>query len=294
MLLAAIDIGSNAVRLLLSNVFEQNGSIIPEKASLVRIPLRLGQDAFTYGKISESKVTDLVKTMKAFKLLIEVFQPVSWKAVATSAMREASNSGDVIKQVLLQTGIEIEIIDGGREAQLISITSKLNQKKKFPYSMFVDVGGGSTEVSVLEADKKIGAASFKIGTVRLLNNKVKEDEWDKMRDWICCFKIKADNLLLVGSGGNINKISKIYGRSTDSMLPAENLEYALKHLELFSVSQRIELMGLRPDRADVIVHAGEIFRFILRLTGANAVFVPKIGLSDGIVTELYKIQKQVI
>lgn len=290
MLLAAIDIGTNAVRLFHANVFEQNSLVVAEKASLVRIPLRLGEDVFTLGNISDSKSASLVKTMQAFRLLMDVMKPQAFRAVATSAMREAINGAEVVKEVFNKTGIDIEIIDGFKEANLVSTVTNLKSAKKYRQVMFVDVGGGSTEISVLENGLVADSSSFKIGTVRLLNNKVDQQEWQLMQDWLKPFSKNPDKLLLVGSGGNINKISKIYGRIPDNILPAENLDYALKHLALFSVNQRVELMGLRPDRADVIIHAGEIFQFIIKQTGSASIYVPKIGISDGVVIDLYKQQ----
>ncbi len=288
MLLAAIDIGTNAVRLLFSNVFEQDKLVVAEKASLVRMPMRLGEDVFNHGEISQAKAENLVKTMKAFKLLIEVYQPEAWRAVATSAMREAANNQWVIQQVRQQAGIDIEIIEGEKEAGLISAVNNLKLNKKNQLVMLVDVGGGSTEISVLKNGKIVDSTSFKIGTVRLLNNKVDEGEWNMMQQWLQPFASQPGELLLVGSGGNINKISKLYGRTPENMLPSDNLDYAIKHLGYFSVQQRIELMGLRPDRADVIIPAGEIFQFVFKQTGATTMYVPKIGLSDGIVTDLYR------
>ena len=288
MLLAAIDIGTNAVRLFFSNVFEQNETVIAEKASLVRIPIRLGEDVFSSGVISPEKTDRLVKTMQAFKLLIEVNQPEAFRACATSAMREARNGPQVVERIKAETGIEIEIIDGENEANLVSTFSNLNITQKHAYVMFVDVGGGSTEISVMKKGKLVESVSFRIGTVRLLNNKVDEAEWQRMKQWLKPWKKKQEKLLLVGSGGNINKITKLYGRIPENILTEDNLSYALKHLALFTVNQRIELMGLRPDRADVIIPAGEIFQFIMKQTGAQSVYVPKIGLSDGIVTALYR------
>lgn len=287
MLLAAIDIGTNAIRLLVSNVFDQNGLVIAEKASLVRIPVRLGEDVFARGEISEEKIQKLIKTLNAFQLLLEVYQPKAYRAVATSAMREASNGQLVVDQVSRQTGINIEIIDGKDEADLVSKVNTLKLARKNKLVMFVDVGGGSTEISVLENGNVKQAVSFKIGTVRLLNNKVEEGEWNSLEKWLKPYQNESQDLLLVGSGGNINKINKLYGRLAESILPAENLDYALKHLAFFSVQQRVELMGLRPDRADVIIPAAEIFQFILKQTGSTKIYVPKIGLSDGIVTSLY-------
>lgn len=288
MLLAAIDIGSNAVRLFFSNVFEQDQQIIVEKASLLRIPLRLGDDVFTHSKIPEHKIIKLIKTIKAFKILMDVYQPVTYKACATSAMREAKNGESIIRRIAQKTGIQIEIIDGVEEAKIVSAVQNLDQLKDYNYSMYVDVGGGSTEISIISKKKLIESRSFKIGTVRLLKDKVKKKEWSLMRDWLMNYKKYFDNMLFVASGGNINKISKIYGRVNENILPFNNLEYAIKDLQKYSMKQRIEIMGLRPDRADVILPAAHIFHFIMKSSRSKFLLVPKIGLIDGIVNVLYQ------
>ena len=291
MLLAAIDIGSNAVRLFFSNVFEQNGEIIAEKASLVRIPLRLGEEVFKKGRIPEEKAGDLVKTMKAFKLLIDVVQPVAYRACATAAMREAANGEALVKRISEEAGIEIQVIDGLEEARIVSTVTHLSFEGSFKKALYIDVGGGSTEVSVMENGHILASNSFKIGTVRMLNGMVKASEWEKMEDWISRFREHKEPLLLVGSGGNINKINKLYGDVNRKMLTLESLEHALDHLGQYAVEDRIALLGLRPDRADVIIPAGQIFHFIMKHLDAGFVYVPKIGLSDGIVSMLFQEQK---
>lgn len=288
MQLGAIDIGSNAIRLFFANVFDQKDDIVVEKASLVRVPVRLGEDVFVKGKISKEKVERLVKTMTAFKLLIEVVNPVAYKAVATSAMREASNAPEVIKRIKQETGIAIEVIDGLEEARIVGMISNLNFNGSFNKLIYVDVGGGSTEITILENHKIIDSNSFKIGTVRLLNGQVKESEWVKMKEYLLQLKKKNGDLLLVGSGGNINKITKIYGDLKNKTLSFVALESAMKHLSEYSVEDRVELMGLRPDRADVIVPAGQIYHFVMHYLQSSFIFVPRIGLSDGIVSMLYR------
>ncbi len=294
MQLAAIDIGSNAIRLFFANVFDQNNEIVVEKASLLRVPVRLGEDVFGKGKISKEKLERLEKTMTAFKLLIEVVQPIDFRAVATSAMREASNAAEVIKRIKQETGIPIEIIDGLEEARIVSMVSNLNFNGNYKRVMYIDVGGGSTEISILENQKILDSDSFKLGTVRLLNGQVKDSEWQKMKDWLSKAKKKNGDLLLVGSGGNINKITKIYGDLSNKTLSYIALENALNHLGAYSIKDRVELMGLRPDRADVIVPAGQIYHFIMNYLQSSFIFVPRIGLSDGIVTLLYRKQIQLL
>lgn len=292
MLLGAIDIGSNAVRLFFSNVFEQDGQVVVEKASLMRIPLRLGDDVFTKNAISEPKIKKLVKTMKAFRLLIEVNEPVAYRACATSAMREAHNKEEVIKRIDAEAGIKIQIINGVEEAQIVSAVQNLSSVEDYKYTLYVDVGGGSTELSIISRKGLLASNSFKIGTVRMLSKKVKPSEWDKMKDWLLNYKDHYKDMLFVGAGGNVNKIAKLYGRVPDQTLPFTNLEYALNHLQRFSLTQRIDIMGLRPDRADVIVPAAKIFHFIMQTTNAPKLLVPKIGLSDGIVSVLYNSVKK--
>lgn len=290
MLLAAIDIGTNAVRLYFSFVFTQNKQVVVEKASLMRIPIRLGEDVFSTHVISEEKQERLLKTIRAFKLLIEVYQPVAWKACATSAMREAVNQNDVIDRIARETGVTIEVIDGLEEASLVSAFSDISFPMTKEYIMYIDVGGGSTEISVLREKKLIGSNSFKIGTVRLLKEKVVGKEWEHMKKWLKQFRKLHKHMLLVGSGGNINKINKLYGNIPGNVLTYNQLVYALSDLATYSLEERIQTLGMRPDRADVIIHAGKIFEFIMQQVKADVIFVPKIGLSDGMVTRLYKEQ----
>jgi len=288
MLLGAIDIGSNAVRLFFSNVFDQDGQIVVEKASLMRIPIRLGDDVFLKNAVSEKKIQKLVKTMKAFRLLIDVIEPVAFRACATSAMREAKNKDEVIKRVAGEANIKIQIIDGVEEAQIVSAVQNLQMAQQYQYSLYIDVGGGSTELSILSRKGLVASSSFKIGTVRMLTEKVKEKEWEKMLAWLMNYENIFPEMLCVGAGGNINKIAKLYGRVPEKTLPFTNLEYALSDLQKFSLQERIDIMGLRPDRADVIIPAAKILHFIMKNVQASTLLVPKIGLSDGIVSVLYR------
>jgi exopolyphosphatase / guanosine-5'-triphosphate,3'-diphosphate pyrophosphatase len=290
MLLSAIDIGTNAVRLFFSYVFNQNGQIFVEKASLVRIPIRLGEDVFSLGYISEEKIRNLSKTMQAFKLLIDVYQPVAYKVCATAAMREALNNEYVVERIARETGLQIEIIDGLMEAGLVSAFTDKHFAGAKKYNLFIDVGGGSTELSLLKGQELVLSSSFKIGTVRLLKDQVDQMEWNALKKWLKQHRDKKKDLLLVGSGGNINKITKIYGKLPDNMLSFEQLEFGLNDLSAYTLDQRIQLLGLRPDRADVIIPAGQIFHFIMKQLKSEVIYVPKIGLSDGMVTLMYKEQ----
>jgi exopolyphosphatase/guanosine-5'-triphosphate,3'-diphosphate pyrophosphatase len=287
MIFAAIDIGSNAGRLLFSSVVDVNGIPKAEKASLIRIPLRLGFDVFANGYISEEKIIDLINTLKAFKLLIDVYKPVAYRACATSAMRDALNRYDIINRIKSEVGIDLEVIDGIKEAKFITANNEAFTNEKIPYMMFIDVGGGSTEISLLHSNNLIDSESFNIGTIRLLNNGVTEAEWNRMSYWLEQYKPIYSKLHLVGSGGNINKIKKLYGSLTDEFVSFERIKHAYKDLRKISVEERIISLNLRPDRADVIVPAAEIFLYIQKVIKIDKIFIPRIGLADGIIYSLY-------
>jgi exopolyphosphatase/guanosine-5'-triphosphate,3'-diphosphate pyrophosphatase len=287
MIFAAIDIGSNAGRLLFSSVVDVNGIPKAEKASLIRIPLRLGFDVFANGYISEEKIIDLINTLKAFKLLIDVYKPVAYRACATSAMRDALNRYDIINRIKSEVGIDLEVIDGIKEAKFITANNEAFTNEKIPYMMFIDVGGGSTEISLLHNNNLIDSESFNIGTIRLLNNGVTEAEWNRMSYWLEQYKPIYSKLHLVGSGGNINKIKKLYGSLTDEFVSFERIKHAYKDLRKISVEERIISLNLRPDRADVIVPAAEIFLYIQKVIKIDKIFIPRIGLADGIIYSLY-------
>jgi exopolyphosphatase / guanosine-5'-triphosphate,3'-diphosphate pyrophosphatase len=287
MLFASIDIGSNAVRLLFANVFENKNRASADKASLIRIPIRLGLDVFNDGRISKEKADNLVKTMEAFKLLLEVYQPLAFAACGTAAMREASNSREILDRVLNETGIEVRIINGQEEAGIISALNSISINKQFGTTMYVDVGGGSTEISVMAGERFINSSSFNIGTLRLLCDKVEQSEWNKMEDWLRPYQLKPGHINVVGSGGNINKLTKLYGSTTNNTVTLNELEYAYDHLGKMTMQERIETMGLRPDRADVIVPASDIFVRILKWAHQDYVIAPKIGLADGLVLQLF-------
>jgi len=288
MLFASIDIGSNAVRLFFANVFELKDRPVAEKASLIRIPLRLGLDVFETGSISEKKIDSLVKTMHAFKILIDVYKPLDYVAVATSAMREASNNYKIIERIKKETDIDVKIIDGIEEAKVICATDNIETGDKYCLTMYVDVGGGSTEISVLRNHVLIDSGSFKLGTIRILNDKIHEGEWTRMKEWFYKFEKDFGKIYVVGSGGNINKLSKLYSTQQDSSLSYPNLKQGYKRLSSMTLQQRIEEMGMRPDRADVIIPAAEIFLSIMKATKSDFIFVPRIGLSDGLIYTIYR------
>lgn len=288
---AAIDIGSNAVRLLFSNVFLSDGTVTFKKESLIRIPLRLGEEAFTDGSISEHKVAKLLKTMEAFMDLMDVAEVISYRACATAAMREAANGSEIVALIKDTLGLEIDIIDGSREAEIIyanHIEETLESDRAY---LYVDVGGGSTEFSLLAEGKVLRSRSFPIGTLKILNEQVNEGVWDDIRQFLKPIKTMKKRVLGIGSGGNINKLYKLYGNVGLSNISLRQIKGAYKDLKAYTYVDRVTKLGLKPDRADVIIPAAEIFLFVMKNAGINKFIVPKIGLSDGIVHNLYEEHK---
>ena len=286
---AAIDIGSNAIRLLFSRIIE-NGNEKPYliKESLIRMPLRLGHDVFNDGNISKDNCKRFVSTMDGFSSLIKAYSPVSYRACATAAMRNAKNGLDLVKKVKLKTGLNIDIIDGSQEASLIlskNINSFLKTDENY---MHIDVGGGSTELSIINNGIVKISNSFSIGSVRLLQNKVDKYFWDKMRSWI---KKKSAGLVIdnaIGSGGNINKMASMLGKRKGQYLSYEGMNSELKKIKVADLKYRIVDLGMRPDRADVIEHASKIYLRCMKWVGARKILVPQSGLADGVIEELYR------
>ncbi|RZJ52754.1 MAG: exopolyphosphatase [Flavobacterium sp.] len=285
---AAIDIGSNAMRLLISNVVEQDGKE-PQfnKSSLVRVPIRLGQDAFTVGEISEENIDRMVDAMKAFNLLMKVHKVERYMAFATSAMREAYNAKEVVALIKKKADIKIEIIDGKKEAAIIASTDLHHLLKTDETYLFVDVGGGSTEFTLFSDGKLVNSRSFKAGTVRLLNNMVHDVVWDEIEKWIKTNTADYDEVTLIGSGGNINKLFKMSGKQQEKPLSYIYINSQYAFLNSLTYEQRIAELGLNSDRADVIIHATRIYLNAMKWSGARQIYVPKIGLSDGIVKAMY-------
>lgn len=285
---AAIDIGSNAMRLLVTNIVEQKDKPTQfNKSSLVRVPIRLGQDAFTVGEISEENIERMLDAMKAFKLLMKVHKVEKYKACATSAMREAYNGRDIVDLIKKKADIKIDIIDGKMEAAIIAASDLkqfINSDKTY---LYVDVGGGSTEFSLFNEGKIVASKSFKNGTVRLLNNMVNDIVWTEIEKWIKNTTTEYDNITLIGSGGNINKLFKLSEKHQDTPLSYVYLNSQYQKLNAMSYEQRIAEMGLNPDRADVIIPATRIYLNAMKWSGARQIYVPKIGLSDGIVKAMY-------
>ncbi|MCI9846893.1 Ppx/GppA phosphatase family protein [Flavobacterium pectinovorum] len=285
---AAIDIGSNAMRLLISNVVEQEGKD-PQfnKSSLVRVPIRLGQDAFTVGEISTENIERMVDAMKAFNLLMKVHKVERYMAFATSAMREAYNAKEVVDLIKKKADIKIEIIDGKKEAAIIASTDLHHLLRTDQTYLFVDVGGGSTEFTLFSDGKMINSRSFKAGTVRLLNNMVHDVVWDEIEKWIKANTKDYEEVTLIGSGGNINKLFKMSGKQQEKPLSYIYINSQYAFLNSLTYEQRIAELGLNSDRADVIIHATRIYLNAMKWSGARQIYVPKIGLSDGIVKAMY-------
>lgn len=286
MIFAAVDIGSNAMRLLFCRAYEVNGKPVFSKEELIRLPIRLGEDVFLNGRISDRKAEKLITAMRGFSELIKVYEVDAYRAVATSAMRDASNGVEVIERIKQEAGLNVEIIDGKSEAQLVfsnHIEEMLNPKHAY---LYIDVGGGSTELTLYYNHKVMASKSFNIGTVRMLLNKVEKDEWDNMKDWIKSTTLGVRPLSAIGSGGNINKIFKMTKKDTKS-LSYNKLKGINDMLNSYTYNERVEVLGLKPDRADVIVHASRIFITIMKTADIDNIFVPQIGLSDGIVHDLY-------
>ena len=281
---ATIDIGSNAIRLLISNVYSDRFNVYVTKNSLVRVPLRLGQDSFKKGKISKENILRLLDSIKSFKLLMKVHKVEKYLAYATSALRSSSNGHEIVALILKKTKIRVEIITGKKEAQLI--TNNQSFLKKDNIYCFVDVGGGSTELTLIKNKEIIISKSFKIGGVRLINNLVKKSTWNKLDQWIKTNINKFEQVNLVGIGGNINKIFKLSGNKIGESLTKKSLDNSLHDLSKMSVYDKVIKLKLNPDRVDVIVLAGEIYKFVMNKMNSNEILVPKIGLADGMVHEL--------
>lgn len=288
MIYAAIDIGTNAARLLIGEVTESNGHFYVKKISYTRVPLRLGLEVFTDGIISPKKREQFVKTMRAFQLITDVYEVKDVRACATSAMREAENGRAIRDEVLEETGLAIDIIDGEEEANIIFSTFFLLAFDKDSPFIVIDVGGGSTEVSVFEEGKRIAGKSFKVGTIRMIKDKVDPGIWAEIDQWI---KETIDINMphkVFATGGNINKLHKLLGKRYLEPISYKELDHIYKDLRKMSLEDRMSEYQLKPDRADVIVPACEIYEYILRKLDCKQIFVPKIGLSDGMIYEMHK------
>ena len=284
----AIDVGSNAIRLLIVTVIEQEGKETKfKKTSLIRVPIRLGTDVFVEGKISEASYLRMVDSFKAFQLLMKTHHVFKYRACATSAMREAKNGKTIVKRLLKATGIEINIINGNEEAKIIASTDLKTYLVHDKTFLYVDVGGGSTELTIYSEGKIVVSKSFKMGTVRLINNLVDDKMWDQMKDWIKNKTQKYNHITLLGTGGNINSTYKYSGKKIGTPLNYKYLTSYFNKVKAFSYDDRIVELNMNPDRADVIIPALKIYIFAMKWSGAEYVYVPKVGLSDGIIRSLY-------
>lgn len=284
---AAIDIGSNAVRLLVGEVIERDDHPIIKKQTLVRVPIRLGEDVFDFGSIGAAKRDYLIKSLKAFRLLTEVYNVPYVRCCATSAMREASNSAEIIARVEMESGVHIEVINGKLEADLIVSTFWTQDLLKDRSYLYIDVGGGSTELTWLEKGRRVKGASFKIGTVRTLKGKVLPESWVEMKAFLEDLRMQHGLLMAIGTGGNINRIFKENGNAFGEPLSRRDIQEQRDRIADYSFEDRVKVLRLRPDRADVIIPAADIFLQVMEHAGIEEVFVPKVGLADGIIYDLY-------
>lgn len=284
---AAIDVGSNAVRLLIAEIIENNGSISFKKNTLLRVPVRLGDDAFLNKKISDKKANDLIKSMQAFRNLMDVFKVTDYMACATSAMREAVNGQEVANRIKEEAGIDLEIVHGQNEAKIIYAShAEVNIDKGKNY-LYIDVGGGSTELSLFSGEQLLASQSFNLGTIRILDNQDKEETWTEMKNFIRDHTRAHKNIFGIGTGGNINKLYKLSGEKDNSEpLSYLKLKALYNYLNSFSLKDRINVLGLNQDRADVIIPACEIYLTVLKCAGIKSIYVPTVGMVDGIIQTL--------
>ncbi|MXV50675.1 exopolyphosphatase [Pedobacter sp. HMF7647] len=281
---AAIDIGSNAVRLLIAEVIQNNDQqAYFKKNTLIRVPLRLGDDAFLEKEISEKKVEDLVKTMAAFKNLMDVYKVQDYMACATSAMREAKNKKEIVKKIKKRADIDLEIVEGKKEASIIyssHVNDQIDPRKNY---LYIDVGGGSTELSFFSEGHPQAWQSFNIGTIRILDNQDKEETWNEMRDFIRSNSKKFTSLTAIGTGGNINKVFRLSEEKDNTPLSINKLNELYHYLNSYSLKDRINVLGLNQDRADVIIPACEIYLTVMKWAGIRQIYVPRVGMVDGII-----------
>ena len=287
MILAAIDIVSNAVRLLISEVVKKDKELGFNKLCLLRIPVRLGFDVFEKGHIGGQKKKMLINTIKAFNNLMKVYEVEHYMACATSAMRDAENAKEIIKEIKSETSIEIEVITGELEAEIIyenHIAELLDKDKSY---MYIDVGGGSTEITLYHKANVVFQRSFNIGTVRILTKKVKDETWEEMKETLKDLSKKYNNMIGIGSGGNINKLFSLNGNKNGKFISAESLKEVNKEMEPLTVEERMDKYTLKEDRAEVIVPALSIYNAICKWADIEEIYVPKIGLADGLIHHLY-------
>ena len=285
--LAAIDIGSNAVRLLIANTYIENNNPTYKKISLIRLPIRLGNDVFTKGKISQKKIDILIEAAKTFRSIMKIHKVSKYKAVATSAMRGAKNAKKILDKIYKETKLKVQVISGDLEAAYILQLFKNNLNIKNENYLFIDVGGGSTEVNLLTNGKIIASKSFKVGTVRLMNSSDKT-VLKNLSDWIITKTKKINDVIVIGTGGNANKILKILNKSPYSIIELSSLLGLFEKVKRYTINERIVKLKLNPDRADVIEPALEIYFNTLKFSNSNKFMVPRIGLADALIMSLNK------
>ena len=285
--LAAIDIGSNAVRLLIANTYIENNNLTYKKISLIRLPIRLGNDVFTKGKISQKKIEILIEAAKTFRSIMKIHKVSKYKAVATSAMRGAENAKKILDKIYKETKLKVKLISGDLEAAYILQLFKNNLNIKNENYLFIDVGGGSTEVNLLTNGKIIASKSFKVGTVRLMNSSDKT-VLKNLSDWIISKTNKINDVIVIGTGGNANKILKILNKSPYSIIELSSLLGLFEKVKRYTINERIVKLKLNPDRADVIEPALEIYFNTLKFSNSNKFMVPRIGLADALIMSLNK------
>jgi exopolyphosphatase / guanosine-5'-triphosphate,3'-diphosphate pyrophosphatase len=283
---AAIDIGSNAVRLLIADIIENNASVSFKKNTLLRVPLRLGDDAFLNQNLSERKTDFLLKTMVAFRNLMDVYKVEDYLAFATSAMREAKNGKEVVEKIKSIANIDVEIVQGQKEATIIyssHIEQSIDKTKTY---LYVDVGGGSTELSLFSDGDLLASRSFNIGTIRMLDNQDKEETWNEMRDFVRDHTKAFKGISGIGTGGNINKLYRLSEEKNGAPLSFNKLKSLYSYLNSFSLKDRINVLGLNQDRADVIIPACEIYITVMKWANIKNMYVPSVGMVDGIIQTL--------
>lgn len=286
---AAIDIGSNAVRLLIKSVNEEPSDELFTKVLLLRVPLRLGDDAFTRGEISAEKEKNLIRLVKAFRQLMKIYEVADFRACATSAMRDARNGEAVVRKVEKKTGIRIEIISGNEEARIVYDNHIENMLSREQNYIYVDVGGGSTEISLISGGELKSSKSYDVGTVRMLKGTVRLQDAEALSRDLKAMSGEYPGMMIIGSGGNINKLFRLAEEKDlgASVLPVESLKALTEKLKKYDPKERERRFHLKPDRAEVIVPAAEIFLEVARCSGAGLIWVPTIGLVDGIIDSLY-------
>ena len=283
---AAIDTGSNAVRMLIADIIENNGEVSFKKNTLIRVPLRLGDDAFLNRHLSDKKAGDLIKTMQAFRNLMDVYKVTDYRACATSAMREAKNGQEVTERIKAEAGIDLEIIHGEVEANIIYASHAEQNIDKTKNYLYIDVGGGSTELSLFSGGELVASRSFNIGTIRILDNQDTEETWNDMRDFLRDHTRQYKAISGIGTGGNINKLYRLSDEKDGMPLSFLKLKSLYNYLNSFSLKDRINVLGLNQDRADVIIPASEIYMAVMKWAGIKHIYVPSVGMVDGIIQTL--------